>query len=341
MSLLICKPFIVHSKVDSDMKLSIIVPVYNVEGYLLRCLDSCMQQDIPQGEYEIIIVNDGSTDGSLSIAKRYSSEYSNIIIISQQNGGLSRARNAGLERATGEYIWFVDSDDYIAENCLGSLLHQCKSMNLDLLAFCTARVTDSEVKENRLFGDNLAAIVLDGPTAMRRGLIKKMGAQLFIIRKAFLEENQLSFFPGLLHEDEEFVPRMYYLASRISYTSSICYYSYVRMGSIMQTFNPKRLTDMITVMDSLHRYSQTIVSRHRYLFSQRIALLIDASFKLCRSAPEEEARKFEGKLRENIHLVKHLLHSRLLKFQIVGALLLCFPHHMLDIYTALLKLTRR
>ena len=98
--------------------ITLIVPVYNVEKYLVRCLDSCLHQDLDEDEYEIIAVNDGSYDGSLKLLKEYANRYRNIVLIDKPNGGLSSARNAGLERARGNFIWFVDSDDWIAENCL-------------------------------------------------------------------------------------------------------------------------------------------------------------------------------------------------------------------------------
>ena len=98
------------------MKLSIIVPVYNVADYLPKCLDSLLVQDLSQNEYEIIVVNDGSTDNSGKIAEEYSKTYSNIILINQENQGLSGARNTGIQNAKGEYVQFVDSDDYLEPN---------------------------------------------------------------------------------------------------------------------------------------------------------------------------------------------------------------------------------
>lgn len=95
------------------VKLSIIIPVYNVELYIEKCLQSCLSQDIPYDEYEIIVVNDGSPDGSLAIAESIAKTTTNMTIISQKNGGLSAARNTGMSVAKGEYIWFVDSDDWI------------------------------------------------------------------------------------------------------------------------------------------------------------------------------------------------------------------------------------
>ena len=117
------------------MQLSIIVPVYNVADYLAKCLDSLLAQDLPQNEYEIIVVNDGSTDNSGEIAQQYADKYANITLINQGNQGLSGARNTGIKCAKGDYIQFVDSDDYLEENVLGGLLKQVEKDNLDVLRF--------------------------------------------------------------------------------------------------------------------------------------------------------------------------------------------------------------
>lgn len=101
------------------MKLSIIIPIYNVEKYLRVCLDSCLKQDVPKSSYEIITVNDGSPDSCDKIIEEYYTKFPNIRVITQKNSGLSVARNNGLNIARGEYVWFVDSDDYITTNCLG------------------------------------------------------------------------------------------------------------------------------------------------------------------------------------------------------------------------------
>mgnify|MGYP003401399665 FL=1 len=97
--------------VNSDYKVSVIVPVYNVEQYLSDCLESICRQTLKG--IEIIVVNDGSTDNSLSIIKSFQQKYSNIKLINKKNGGLSSARNAGIDMAVGEYLFFVDSDDFI------------------------------------------------------------------------------------------------------------------------------------------------------------------------------------------------------------------------------------
>ena len=95
------------------MKLSIIVPMYNAERYIDTCLNTLVKQDILDSEYEIIIINDGSTDNSVNIVKKYIQKHENINLISVKNGGQSRARNIGIENSKGKYLYFVDADDYI------------------------------------------------------------------------------------------------------------------------------------------------------------------------------------------------------------------------------------
>lgn len=115
------------------MFLSFIVPVYNTEEYLDECLQSMLQQDLPQDDYEIICINDGSTDGSLGILRRYEREYPNVVVIDQENGGVCNARNAGLKVAQGEYIWYIDADDFIEPRSLNLLKTRCSAEQYDRL----------------------------------------------------------------------------------------------------------------------------------------------------------------------------------------------------------------
>lgn len=105
----------------NKIKISIIVAAFNVEEYIDRCLESLTNQDLDSDEYEIIIVNDGSTDSTLEKLNDWKSGFENIIVISQKNKGQSAARNTALKQAIGEYVFYVDADDYILDNCLKSL----------------------------------------------------------------------------------------------------------------------------------------------------------------------------------------------------------------------------
>lgn len=188
------------------MKLSIIIPMYNVELYIERCLISCLKQDISCEDYEIIVVNDGSPDGSLQIAERIASQNKNIKIISQQNGGLSDARNTGLSVAKGDYVWLVDSDDWIKENCLGKLLKQLYNQNLEALAICAANYIEGKEVRRFLFQDNE---IIKGADAMLRGKCVCC-APFTIYKREFLKNNDLLFYKGIFHGDNEFTYRSYY-----------------------------------------------------------------------------------------------------------------------------------
>ena len=104
------------------LRLSIVIPVYNLEGYISETLDSCLEQNIPHSDYEIICINDGSTDNSESVILGYAERYPNIRLFTQENAGVSAARNLGISLAEGRYIWFVDGDDIIVSNCLSEIL---------------------------------------------------------------------------------------------------------------------------------------------------------------------------------------------------------------------------
>lgn len=129
------------------MFLSFIVPVYNTEKYLAECLDSLLEQDIPKEDYEILCVNDGSTDGSLRILHEYARVHPNIVVVDQDNGGVGSARNTGLEIASGDYIWFVDADDMVHPNILSCLFEILKDHSYDHLRIGTYTF-DGALNEN-------------------------------------------------------------------------------------------------------------------------------------------------------------------------------------------------
>lgn len=130
-----------------DLKVSIIVPVYNSERWLPRCIESLLDQGLPQDGYEIILVNDGSTDGSLAICEKYKKEYKNVVVASQSNQGVGMARNHGLEIANGEYVCFVDSDDYIVKNGLSYIFSHYDLTGFDLLRYWCAIEYGKEPQE--------------------------------------------------------------------------------------------------------------------------------------------------------------------------------------------------
>ena len=115
------------------MKLSYIVPVYNVEAYLDKCLRSLYNQSLELADFEVVIINDGSSDSSIEIIEKYRTLYQNITLIEQENQGLSVARNNGINHAKGDYILCVDSDDFLIQDSISNLLQKAIDLNLDVL----------------------------------------------------------------------------------------------------------------------------------------------------------------------------------------------------------------
>ena len=145
------------------MKLSIVVPLYNKEKYIERCLDSLLAQDLPSSEYEIIVVDDGSTDSSYSIASDYSEKHLNIKLFNQKNQGAGAARNKGLDLASGDYVYFLDADDYIASNVLNVLLTTGEKHQLEILGFKTIETVDEYLPEsNTQEREDFSLEVMDG-----------------------------------------------------------------------------------------------------------------------------------------------------------------------------------
>ncbi|WP_299117071.1 glycosyltransferase [uncultured Winogradskyella sp.] len=127
------------------MRLSIIIPLYNSGHFLHKCIDSLLNQDIQREAYEILIINDGSTDNSLEVATTFEEKHSNITVHSKANGGVGSARNFGLSLSKGEYIYFIDPDDYLAPGVLKTLLNVAKNNSLDILTFISQPTRDSKL----------------------------------------------------------------------------------------------------------------------------------------------------------------------------------------------------
>ncbi|EET60574.1 hypothetical protein BRYFOR_07392 [Marvinbryantia formatexigens DSM 14469] len=222
-------------------KVSVIIPVYNVEKYLEKCLDSVERQTLP--EIEIICVNDGSTDGSLQILQSYAEKDDRIIIINKENGGLSSARNAGLAVAEGEYVYFLDSDDWILAETLEVLYDECKKENLDTILFDADSIFETEEVErlHPSYRDYYHREDCFGNTVTGQRLFAEMmpreqyrsSACLQMNRRAFLEQYGLGFREGMIHEDELFTLQVSLRAERAKHLARPFYQRLVREESIM------------------------------------------------------------------------------------------------------------
>ena len=241
------------------MLLSIIVPVYNVQAYLKKCVDSLLDQDIEKFDYEIILVDDGSTDGSGALCDELAAVNGNIRVIHKENGGLSSARNAGILAAAGEYIQFVDSDDYLSPFVLKGLMEQILAQKLDILRYNYQNVNErgeafEPNKESKPFVD-FSTNVCDGVTFLTERLGYACYACQFIIRASLLKNGDGLFKEGIYFEDVDWTPRILLQANRVASTSQIVYNYLFRAGSITRTLDHKRqknkLNDRLNIIDSL------------------------------------------------------------------------------------------
>lgn len=178
-------------KVGYIMFISIIIPIYNTEKYLDECLQSLLKQNISTDDYEIICINDGSTDASLNLLNKYENETSNLKIINQKNSGVCAARNNGINLAKGDYIWFIDSDDYIEENILTELKKKAYSKDYDRITF-----------ENYYFADDEATNKMSKKMAINTRWVDSVVTQSIFKRK-FIIKNDLYFhYPELTYGED-------------------------------------------------------------------------------------------------------------------------------------------
>lgn len=243
------------------MKVSIIIPVYNVEKYLEECLDSAVGQTLK--EVEIICINDGSTDSSEEILNNYKKNYSNIKIINQENKGLSSARNSGLKIAKGEYIYFLDSDDYIDLKAMEICYEEAKTNKLDILTFDAECFVDdgysaNVVAENYDRSNILGSKVMDGEEFYIYSNEKggyRAPVWLNLYRRKYIENNKLYFYDGILHEDEIHTIESYIKANRIKYINNKLFRRRIRSNSIMTSpISEKRI------------YSNKVIAEETYKF---------------------------------------------------------------------------
>lgn len=248
------------------LKLSIIVPIYKVEQYLAKCVDSLLHQDLSPEEYEIILVDDGSPDGCGAICDDYVSQYGNIKVIHRPNGGLSAARNSGIEVARGHYVQFVDSDDFLEPNVLKALVDKMDADKLDILRFNYQNVNEqyevfSPNKDPKRWVD-YSDSVCDGLSFLNERLGPACYAWQFVIKRTLLSDKRNWFKEGIYFEDMEWTPRIVLQASRVSSVGTISYNYLIREGSITQSVdaNKKRkvLNDKLLLVDLMQSQKQSV-----------------------------------------------------------------------------------
>lgn len=287
---------------DNNILLSIIVPVYNVESYLDQCLDSIIKNY--NKNIEVILVDDGSKDNSGKICDSYAEKYNFIKVKHRTNGGLSAARNTGIDLAEGKYIWFVDSDDYISDNSILDIFTRIKE-DVDVVVgnyciFCgdeTKEVYQDFIKinDNELLFEYFNRLGNVSYAAVR-----------FIVKKELIIKNNLRFVEGIYHEDEEWTPRVLCCAKSFSVIEDVIYHYRVgNSNSIMGMKNPKKIRDKIFISNLIYeevKKTDTDNSMNEFLKS-RIAHNYIVALNEVNLYSDEEKKELLIELKDNKYLL--------------------------------------
>ena len=232
--------------------ISIIVPVYNVESYLERCIESILNQSFK--EFELILVNDGSTDGCKDICNEYKTKDKRIKVIHKENGGLSSARNAGLDIARGKYIGFVDSDDFINKDMYKILFDTIQANNSDMVICDYYKVNEDDINKFRNLKCNCENIKIKNLNNLESidNLFLTGEKFIFAWNKLYKRElfNDLRYEKGRIYEDEYLAHRILYKCNKVSIIEAKIYYYVQRKGSLINSpFTVRRFDKVYAIKD--------------------------------------------------------------------------------------------
>lgn len=276
---------------------SFVVPIFNIEKCLARCVTSLVNQNYDSNKIEILLIDDGSQDNSGTMCDEYSKQYSNVFTFHKINGGLSDARNYGLEKATKDYIIFLDSDDYISLDTCKMFDEILKKYNKNIDVIIGGVVKHINKREEIWNTYHLPTKLLTGQEFLRDRLsIGKwyVSAWSSIYNREFLLKNNLFFKKGILHEDEEFSPRVFLKANTVICLNDIFYHYVIRDDSITTTKNKiKNAKDIFEICRELDLIYQNIED------IQLKSLLMAHSAKICFKVIED-AKLY---LKENRHFI--------------------------------------
>lgn len=244
------------------MLLSIIVPVYKVERYIERCILSLVNQDLSPEDYEIIIVDDGSPDKSAEIAETLGKTYANIIVVHKKNGGLSSARNYGMEYVKGKYVMFVDSDDYLEQNVLGKLINICLKYDLDCLGYGINSIKNGIYIPHPKWEKRPPFNIIISNNDYICNYTVNISAWGHIAKKEIYEKNNIRFINGIIHEDYEFMFRFYGSINQMMLTDIKVYNYDLKEADTITTIrteaqNRRSIESWITILKSLNNWIKT------------------------------------------------------------------------------------
>lgn len=246
-------------------KISIVVPVYNSEKYLNKCIDSLINQTIK--DIEIVIVNDGSTDNSQKIIDEYAQKYpSKIKKFYKENGGQASARNLGIKNATGEFIAFVDVDDYVELDTYEGIVEEMMNKNLDIVCFDFYEIVGDEKKEfNHYF--------FNGIDVDKKYIVSESSPCNKVIRRSLIVDNEIYFLENRIYEDLATIPVLGKYTSKIKFLDKRLYYYVIHSNSTMrQVSYNRKIEDIFFVVDKLYKdFAETrYVEELEYIYIEHL-----------------------------------------------------------------------
>ena len=257
-------------------RLSIIIPLYNLEDYIERCILSIVSQSIDTGRYELIVVNDGSTDGSESIVRKLQSNYPFIKLINKENEGLSSARNKGLGIASGDYIFFIDADDWVSPNSLSQLLDIIDTHPEDIILFKVAEIHSDGKAKAIYFHLPKSNQTLPVDDYICNYTILSAAWQGLFKRSLFTDHN-IQMPESFLAEDDDLVVKLYSVAETIYYLPVEVYSYYQRLQSISNSSDPhhneKLIKDRVSIFRELVNYAQLFTGKRKMGLERKLNFL--------------------------------------------------------------------
>lgn len=310
------------------MDISVIVPIYNVEKYLSECLNSILFQEFT-GTYEIICINDGSTDNSFKILKSFEKENNKIKIINCKNNGLSAARNIGILNSVGEYLLFLDSDDYLkCKEAFEIMYLEIKKNDLDFISFNFEYDFENKsknyiMKRNKVIKNK----IMNGRKLYELEIMTKSFTPIVwnkLYKREVLMSNNLLFYEGIIHEDSEFTPKIYFLSKKVKFLDIPLIMYRQREGSITNNKNIKKINDYFIIANNLILFNQNYNSKEldHYINYIYLQVILKLRYTLNKKIYIERLRKEK--------VGNKLIRSSLLKYKLFGILCIITNYKILN-----------
>lgn len=297
----------------SEPKISIIIPVYNVEKYLRECLDSCVNQTLK--DIEIICVDDASPDNSIKILEEYQQKDSRIKVFRHEtNKNLGAARNTGLANATGEYIWFIDSDDYIDTKACQILYDAIKDFNIDVLCFSALNFVENDNVRKFSYSNYFQGIQINKIYYTKTNWKEinfsnlNVSACMYLTKRSVVQK--FKFREGVWHEDTDFTPILLSSIESFCFISYSAYFRRITTESITQTpMSQKRLEDLTKALESLNNFIIRHSIKKDHFLYHYTAWLAQDIFSIYKSKPTINPSNFDefSKLKKKYQLPRYSL----------------------------------